>query len=92
MYVLTMARVLPSPKAVPALNDGQKQNKNNVPIYSVRLEDAFPVTMQSIQLDSNSENTIQKLNVTLSYENYVPENIVDTAKSTISTIRAGIGI
>lgn len=70
----------------------QQLNKNNVPIYSVRLEDAFPVTMQSIQLDSNSENTIQKLNVTLSYENYVPENIVDTAKSTISTIRAGIGI
>jgi len=70
----------------------QQLNKNNVPIYSVRLEDAFPVTMQSIQLDSNSENTIQKLNVTLSYENYVPEDIVDTAKSTLSTIGAGLGI
>ena len=70
----------------------QQLNKNNVPVYSVRLEDAFPVTMQSIQLDSNSENTIQKLNVTLSYENYVPEDIVDTAKSTLSTIGAGLGI
>jgi len=70
----------------------QQLNKNNVPIYSVRLEDAFPVTMQSIQLDSNSENTIQKLNVTLSYENYVPEDIVDTIRSTASTIGAGLGI
>jgi len=56
------------------------------------LEGAFPVSMQSIQLDSNSENTIQKLNVTLSYENYVPEDIVDTIKSTVSTIGAGLGI
>lgn len=70
----------------------QQLNKNNVPIYSVRLEDAFPITMQSIQLDSNSENTIQKLNVTLSYENYVPEDIVDTIRSTASTIGAGLGI
>lgn len=70
----------------------QQLNSKNVPVYSVRLEGAFPVTMNSIQLDSNSENTIQKLNVTLSYENYVPEDIVDTIKSTASTIGAGLGI
>lgn len=70
----------------------QQLNKKNVPVYAVKLEGAFPVSMQSIQLDSNSENTIQKLNVTLSYENYVPEDIVDTIKSTASTIGAGLGI
>lgn len=70
----------------------QQLNQKNIPVYSCRLENAFPVTVNAINLDSNSENTIQKLNVTLSYENYVPEDIVDTIRSTASTIGAGLGI
>ena len=61
-------------------------------IYGVRLEGAFPVTVSSINLDNNSENTIQKLNVTLSYENYVPEDIVDTIKSSVGIAGAALGI
>ena len=70
----------------------QQLNQENIPVYGVRLEGAFPVTVSSINLDNNSENTIQKLNVTLSYENYVPEDIVDTIKSTAGVIGATIGI
>ena len=70
----------------------QQLNQQNIPIYSVRLEGAFPVTIGAINLDNNSENTIQKMTVTLSYENYVPEDIVDTALSTASIAGAALGI
>tara|TARA_R110002167_G_scaffold58835_4_gene166782 strand:+ start:2679 stop:3341 length:663 start_codon:yes stop_codon:yes gene_type:complete len=70
----------------------QQLNQQNIPIYGVRLEGAFPVTVSSINLDNNSENTIQKLSVTLSYENYVPEDIVDTIKSAARSAGATLGI
>jgi|TARA_R110000868_G_scaffold68980_1_gene203645 hypothetical protein len=62
----------------------QQLDQNNVPVYSVRLEGAFPTTISAINLDNNSENTIQKMTVTMSYENYIPEGLVDTAFSTAS--------
>jgi len=70
----------------------QQLNQQNIPIYSVRLEGAFPVTIGAINLDNNSENTIQKMTVTLSYENYVPEDIVDAGLSTASIAAATLGI
>ena len=62
----------------------QQLDQNNIPVYSVRLEGAFPTTISAVNLDNNSENTIQKMTVTMSYENYVPEGLVDTAFSTAS--------
>ena len=70
----------------------QQLNHQNIPIYSVRLEGAFPITVNAVSLDSNAENTIQKMSVTLSYENYVPEDIVDTIKSSANVIGATLGI
>ena len=68
----------------------QQLDHNNVPIYSVRLEGAFPTTVSAINLDNNSENTIQKMTVTMSYENYVPEDIVDSTKSVANSVIDGI--
>jgi len=56
------------------------------------LENAFPITVSAVSLDNNSENTVQKMSVTLSYDNYVPEDIVDTAISAATSIGATIGI
>ena len=70
----------------------QQLNQQNIPVYGVKLENAFPVTVSSINMDNNSENTIQKLNVTLSYENFVTEDIVDTIKSTAGVVGATLGI
>ena len=64
----------------------QQLDHNNIPVYAVRLEGAFPTTISAINLDNNSENTVQKMTVTMSYENYVPEDIVDTAFSTAATV------
>ena len=70
----------------------QQLNQKNVPVYGVKLENAFPITVNAVNLDSNAENTVQKLSVTLSYENYVPEDIVDTIKSSAGVVGAAIGI
>jgi hypothetical protein len=70
----------------------QQLNSKNIPVYGVRLENAFPITVSAVSLDNNSENTVQKMSVTLSYDNYVPEDIVDTAISAATSIGATIGI
>jgi len=70
----------------------QQLNQQNIPVFGVKLEGAFPVTVSSINLDNNSENTIQKLSVTLSYDNFVAEDIVDTVKSAAGSIGAALGI
>ena len=70
----------------------QQLNQQNIPVYGVRLEGAFPITVNAVNLDSNAENTIQKMSVTLSYENFVTEDIVDTIKSTAGVIGATLGI
>jgi hypothetical protein len=53
-------------------------NKQNIPIYTVRLENAYPTGINAINLDNNAENSIQKVTVNLTYENFVVEGLVDT--------------
>jgi Leu/Phe-tRNA-protein transferase len=45
-------------------------DKNNNPTYGVRLNEAFPITMNAVTLDNTAENAIQKLFVTLAYTDY----------------------
>ncbi len=68
----------------------QQLDSNNVPIYGVRLENAFPTTVSSVVLDNNSENTPQKLSVTLSFDNYVPEGPLSSTGSAIREAVRGI--
>jgi hypothetical protein len=65
----------------------QQLNEKNVPVYGVRLENAFPTTVTGITLDNNSESAVQKISVTFSYDNYVPEGPLS---STMSAFRSAI--
>ena len=65
----------------------QQLNSKDVPVYGVRLENAFPTTVAGITLDNNSESAVQKMNVTFSYDNYVPEGPLS---STLSGLRSAI--
>jgi hypothetical protein len=66
----------------------QQLNEKNLPVYGVRLEKAFPTTVASITLDNNSESTVQKLSVTFSYENYVPEGLLSSTRSAIRSAKS----
>lgn len=63
----------------------QQLNQKNIPVYGVRLENAFPTTVSAIELDNSAENSIQELSVTFSYDKYEPEGPLS---STLSALRS----
>ena len=63
----------------------QQLDKNDIPIYGVTLQNAYPTTLGSVSLDNNTENSIQKLNVTFAYDNYIPQGPISSSISAIET-------
>ena len=51
----------------------QQLNEQNLPIYGIKLRNAFPIQVAGIELNNNSTDTTQKLNVTLAYDDFTPE-------------------
>lgn len=68
----------------------QQLNKENLPVYGIKLKNAYPITFSSITLDNNAENTIQKFSVTMTYENFEEEGAVASAVSSVKTAIGGI--
>jgi hypothetical protein len=66
----------------------QQLDKNNVPIYGVKLRNAYPITVNSMNLDNTAENSPQKLTVTVTFEDFAEEGAID---SIISSVKTGIG-
>jgi hypothetical protein len=48
----------------------EQLDKNNVSIGKVQLRNAWPVTLNALNLDNTAENSPQKLVVTLTYEDW----------------------
>jgi hypothetical protein len=55
----------------------------------MRLENAFPITQSSIDLNNTSADTIQKLTVSFTYENMKPEGAITSVLSGIGTTIGG---
>ncbi len=68
----------------------QQLNKDNLPIYGVRLKKAYPIAIGDITLDNTIENSIQKLTVTMTFEDFVEEGPIKSAVSSIKTAIGGI--
>ena len=62
----------------------QQLNKENRPVYGVRLHNAFPTSIGGLGLDNTSEGGIQELTVQWSYDKWEPENAIT------STIGGGL--
>ena len=62
----------------------QQLNKKNIPVYGVRLVNAYPTTVTDISLDNSSADTVQKMSATFSYDKYIAEDALS------STIGAGM--
>ena len=43
-------------------------DENNSTVYSMTLKAAFPISMNAIEFDNGSENTVQKLSVTFAFD------------------------
>lgn len=53
-------------------------NKQNIPVYTIKLEKAYPTGINAISLDNTAENSIQKVTINMTYENFVVEGFVDS--------------
>jgi hypothetical protein len=68
----------------------QQLNEKDVPVYGITLRNAYPVTANSIDLNNSSENTTQKLSITMTYEDFVPEGGLSSSLSGIKNAIGGI--
>lgn len=53
-----------------AVVDIQQLDSFGLPIYAVKLLDAYPLSVQSISLDNNSSDSTQKITVDFTYRDY----------------------
>ena len=67
----------------------QQLNQKNIPVYGVKLEKAYPVSYESIQLDNSSESSVTEMSVTFAYDKFKPEGPLS---STGSVIRSALDI
>lgn len=61
----------------------QQLNKKNIPVYGVRLEKAFPVSYEAIDLANTNENAAVEMSVTFAYDRFVPEGPLSSTGSAI---------
>lgn len=59
----------------------QQLNIDNIPIYGVKLEKAYPIEVQAIELSNSQENEVTKLEVSWAYDKYVVEGPLSSTKS-----------
>jgi len=67
----------------------QQLNRRNIPVYGVKLKNAYPVTVSTIGLSNSSADT-QKLNVTLTYEDYETEGSIVSSIGGVKNIIGGV--
>jgi hypothetical protein len=68
----------------------QQLDRQNTPIYGVRLLNAYPTTLNQIDLSNQTADDLSRLSVTLTYEDYVPEKPLTSAASGIKNAIGGI--
>lgn len=66
----------------------QQLNQANQVTYGIRLRQAFPISVNSIDMSNSDENTVVRLNVVFTYKDFVPENSIQSA---LGGIKTGIG-
>jgi len=51
----------------------QQLNKDNTPMYAVRLRDAYPIAVNSVDLSNDNTDTTSLVNVTMTYDFFETE-------------------
>jgi len=68
----------------------QQLNQQNIPVYGIKLKNAFPVTVNTIELNNGSSGSTQKLNVTLTYEDYETEGSIASSIGGVKNVIGGV--
>jgi hypothetical protein len=64
----------------------QHLNQKNIPIYGVKLEKAFPVSISEVQLSNSSGNEYAKISVTFEFDKFTSEGPLSSTGSAIREI------
>jgi hypothetical protein len=62
----------------------QQLDQNNTPVYGVKLINAFPTTVNSIDLSNDSSDTKHSVSVTFSYDNFEVEGAIKSIINSVS--------
>tara|TARA_Y100000004_G_scaffold190997_1_gene249052 strand:+ start:613 stop:1296 length:684 start_codon:yes stop_codon:yes gene_type:complete len=68
----------------------QQLNKENIPVYGVKLKNAWPENVAAVDLNNTSENTTQRITVTMNYDDFEVEGALSSALSGVKTAIGGI--
>lgn len=60
---------------------------NNMPVYSVKLLQAYPISMQAIALDNNQNDSTQKIVVDFTYDDYIINTLTNNSTSNASYLK-----
>ena len=63
----------------------QQLNIDNIPVYGVKLEKAFPISVSAIELNNANENEIAKVSVSFAYDKYVVEGPLSSTASALKS-------
>lgn len=62
----------------------QQLDQNNTPIYGVKLINAFPTAVNSVELSNDSTDAKHSLSVTFSYDNFEVEGAIKSIINSVS--------
>ena len=68
----------------------QQLDHKNIPVYGVKLKNAYPVTVNSIDVSNEGENTFQKITVTMAYDDFEPEGAITSLLSSVTESLGGL--
>ena len=68
----------------------QQLNQQNVPVHGIKLINAYPVNVQSIELGNTGENVSQRISVTMAYDDFEPEGAISSVLSGFKSVIGGI--
>lgn len=68
----------------------QQLNQKNIPVYGVKLEKAFPVNINAIELNQEGQQLLQ-MTATFAYDKFVPEGpLSSTASALRNSVPGGL--
>tara|TARA_R110001606_G_scaffold126840_1_gene260678 strand:+ start:5052 stop:5735 length:684 start_codon:yes stop_codon:yes gene_type:complete len=70
----------------------QQFDKNNLPVYGVRLIDAYPTSVNSVELSNESTDAVTSVSVNMTYRKFVTEgalkSLVNSTKNRFSIFKS----
>tara|TARA_B110000444_G_scaffold22008_3_gene18275 strand:+ start:12438 stop:13121 length:684 start_codon:yes stop_codon:yes gene_type:complete len=67
----------------------QQFDKNNSPVYGIRLIDAYPTSVNSVELNNDSTDTVTSISVNMTYRKFENE---DAVKSIVNSTKNKLSI